>query len=399
MKCYYYYLFSSTTILKLLLCLQIIPHLYNCFNQYHYHYQHYSHHVVKTSTALSSSSTTTTTTTNTNVDVEHNTGENIFISELQKSLKDDSFLSYTLWGPKAKTKSDKQILRGNIKLVEGRLIYLNKNNKKKKKNNNKTKKKEVEVEHVEQEVKLQTNIKFHGATDVAKNWAIQNNNKDKDENKENDEVKKGLNNLLSGNFMKEISNENSDIGNVDYFDTSTTSINEGGIQRGELCTENGKWILEKMKKKKQNNNSIQSSSSSFSMYSCRFVKSNNNNNNNIAKEKKVFSHDRRKNVPLEPDALFLQKLGISDSHGKPKIGMKSKLKQCQRFVEIVGKLVEKQYIIKNDSIIDKKNNNCRPLNIIDMGCGRAYLTFSLHSYLCNNTLLKSQSNIQKVQSW
>ncbi len=49
--------------------------------------------------------------------------------------------------------------------------------------------------------------------------------------------------------------------------------------------------------------------------------------------------------------------------------MTSKLRQCQKFVEIVGGLLHKVPGTK------------RPISVVDMGCGRGYLTFALHSYL------------------
>ncbi|KAL9185812.1 hypothetical protein ACHAXT_003589 [Thalassiosira profunda] len=87
-----------------------------------------------------------------------------------------------------------------------------------------------------------------------------------------------------------------------------------------------------------------------------------------------LSHDRSKNHFLSPSAEFLQKLGVSNADGKPVNGMASKLRQCQKFVEIVGNLV------------DGASGSSSPpsgIRVIDMGCGRGYLTFSLHSYLCN----------------
>ena len=81
-----------------------------------------------------------------------------------------------------------------------------------------------------------------------------------------------------------------------------------------------------------------------------------------------LSHDRTKQVPLSNQADFFQALGVTRPDGKPRPGMTSKLRQCQKFVEIVGGLLNK---LPTE----------RPISVMDMGCGRGYLTFALHSYL------------------
>jgi SAM-dependent methyltransferase len=83
------------------------------------------------------------------------------------------------------------------------------------------------------------------------------------------------------------------------------------------------------------------------------------------------SHDRSKEVPLEPTSSFLQALGLTTPDGKPRPAMSSKLKQCQKFVEIVSGLVSASISAREVSSI----------STVDMGCGRGYLTFALHSYL------------------
>mmetsp|Transcript_20079 Transcript_20079/g.46953 ORF Transcript_20079/g.46953 Transcript_20079/m.46953 type:complete len:436 (+) Transcript_20079:575-1882(+) len=82
------------------------------------------------------------------------------------------------------------------------------------------------------------------------------------------------------------------------------------------------------------------------------------------------SHDRVKQVPLSNRAEFFQRLGVTRDDGQPKPRMKGKLRQCQKFVEIVGRIVD-----------DCQKQEQKSISVVDMGCGRAYLTFSLHSYL------------------
>jgi hypothetical protein len=80
---------------------------------------------------------------------------------------------------------------------------------------------------------------------------------------------------------------------------------------------------------------------------------------NASSDASPAAHDREKNVPLSRKADFLQALGLSNFDGKPKPGMKSKLSQCQKFVEIVGGLVNKM-----------DDSTSKPISVIDMGCGR-----------------------------
>jgi trans-aconitate methyltransferase len=78
-------------------------------------------------------------------------------------------------------------------------------------------------------------------------------------------------------------------------------------------------------------------------------------------------HDRTKQTPLNRRADFWEALGVTDSNGNVKRGMQSKYKQCQKFVELTSRL------IRQDSRHD--------IEVMDMGCGRGYLTFALHSWL------------------
>jgi hypothetical protein len=59
--------------------------------------------------------------------------------------------------------------------------------------------------------------------------------------------------------------------------------------------------------------------------------------------------------------------------------MSSKLRQCQKFVETVRALVESS---------TSSNNLPTKIEVTDMGCGRGYLTFSLHHYFATELLAK-----------
>ena len=79
------------------------------------------------------------------------------------------------------------------------------------------------------------------------------------------------------------------------------------------------------------------------------------------------SHDKRNPVRDSISvAPFLQRLGVTDSEGMPRPGMAGKLRQVQRFVEILGHLLD-----------DVQWDVNRPLRVADMGAGKGYLTFAL----------------------
>lgn len=76
------------------------------------------------------------------------------------------------------------------------------------------------------------------------------------------------------------------------------------------------------------------------------------------------SHDRRKTQPLASGAPFLRILGVTNTAGEPRPGMAGKFRQIERFVEIIGHLVD-----------DSPLRDQRKLRVLDMGCGKGYLTF------------------------
>jgi hypothetical protein len=80
-----------------------------------------------------------------------------------------------------------------------------------------------------------------------------------------------------------------------------------------------------------------------------------------------LDHDRSKKRLLQ-DERFLEPLGILDSQGKPRAQAGDKYRQVHQFVENVAPLL--QSLRPGDRV-----------RIVDMGCGKGYLTFALHRYL------------------
>ncbi len=81
------------------------------------------------------------------------------------------------------------------------------------------------------------------------------------------------------------------------------------------------------------------------------------------------SHDRKKKDWIA-DKRFLVELGILNGSGNVKKDKGDKYRQIKKFVEIVDGLVRQQ------PALEQRN----PLQIVDMGAGKGYLTFALYDY-------------------
>lgn len=82
---------------------------------------------------------------------------------------------------------------------------------------------------------------------------------------------------------------------------------------------------------------------------------------------RLLDHDRSKQRLLQ-DERFLEPLGILDPQGRPRAQAGDKYRQVHQFVENVAPLL--QSLLPGDRV-----------RIVDMGCGKGYLTFALHRYL------------------
>ncbi len=81
----------------------------------------------------------------------------------------------------------------------------------------------------------------------------------------------------------------------------------------------------------------------------------------------VSEHDRKKEYLIPADLPLLKILGISSSKGEILTEGRRKYKQINKYLEILESLLK-----------DQSENG---LNIVDMGSGSGYLTFSLYWYL------------------
>lgn len=81
-----------------------------------------------------------------------------------------------------------------------------------------------------------------------------------------------------------------------------------------------------------------------------------------------MSHDRPK-VRALANAPFLEKLGVTASDGTARAGMADKLRQVERFVEILGHLIDGSTL-----------REAKEIAVFDMGAGKGYLTFATHEF-------------------
>jgi hypothetical protein len=97
---------------------------------------------------------------------------------------------------------------------------------------------------------------------------------------------------------------------------------------------------------------------------------------NVAKptlrRQKSRSHDREKHRPVDQNAFYLKALGITDDAGRVRDRAQDKWRQINRYVEILGSIVEKSPL-----------NNSPSIKIVDMGSGKGYLTFATYDYFKN----------------
>jgi hypothetical protein len=256
-----------------------------------------------------------------------------FAYEVQCACHTGTFVSFAMLGPSQNPPRNqekeewKNQVRGRIRSVHGRIIQL-KSTKKKKQKMVPQENTDLSQWENKGDLYLQVTLKYHGKTDIAQNWKISNNQVDEE-----------LLQLIEREF-------------------TIDSKAPLAIQRGELITTEGSWVLSKR------------FSSDPSTYQLKVLHSKPTAKNVTKPVLKVAPHDRPKNTPLSPHSPFFIKLGVTNAEGKPRPGMESKLRQCQHFVDTLYGLIEET--------IDK---NVTELTTVDMGCGKGYLTFALHAHL------------------
>ena len=85
----------------------------------------------------------------------------------------------------------------------------------------------------------------------------------------------------------------------------------------------------------------------------------------------ALEHDRRKQYPLSAEASdeFLRQIGITGPSGRVRAPMQGKFRQINEFLRLMG------------GVLPTEETAGAPIEIVDCGCGKAYLTFAAHHYL------------------
>lgn len=82
------------------------------------------------------------------------------------------------------------------------------------------------------------------------------------------------------------------------------------------------------------------------------------------------THDRAKSHLIPPTAPWLRALGVTNERGQPREGMADKFRQIQKFTELLSHLL-------TDAALPAD----RPIEILDAGSGKGYLTFAIAALL------------------
>ncbi|HVZ41639.1 MAG TPA: SAM-dependent methyltransferase [Candidatus Kapabacteria bacterium] len=84
------------------------------------------------------------------------------------------------------------------------------------------------------------------------------------------------------------------------------------------------------------------------------------------------SHDRSKPRPTDRRSAWLHALGVTNERGEVREKMGDKWRQINRFTENIAALFDASELAGRST-----------LSIVDMGCGKGYLTFAAYDYFAN----------------
>jgi hypothetical protein len=85
------------------------------------------------------------------------------------------------------------------------------------------------------------------------------------------------------------------------------------------------------------------------------------------------AHDRAKTRLISPEAPWLRALGVTNDRGQPREGMANKFRQIEKFAELLSHLLAESASAAQAS--------ASPVRVVDMGCGKGYLTFAVAALL------------------
>jgi hypothetical protein len=95
-------------------------------------------------------------------------------------------------------------------------------------------------------------------------------------------------------------------------------------------------------------------------------------------------HDREKQRIIDHRRPFLHELGITNNFGQVLPSMSCKWKQINKFMEFF-----------NHAVVSSELSSRPGIDVVDFGCGKGYLTFAMHDFLCNT--LAVAANVTGVE--
>jgi len=106
----------------------------------------------------------------------------------------------------------------------------------------------------------------------------------------------------------------------------------------------------------------------------------------IQTEPTSTAHDQVRQYSVQADRPWLRGLGVAGADGKVARGMEAKFRQINKFVEILGSLLAEASIQPSAK---------SPCSIMDMGCGKGYLTFAAYEWL--NRQVQSSAQVHGIE--
>ena len=97
----------------------------------------------------------------------------------------------------------------------------------------------------------------------------------------------------------------------------------------------------------------------------------------------VDGHDRKKTHLIPADSPWLRALGVTNDRGQPRAEMTAKFRQIQKYTEILSDLLDEAKLLapSDPGSHERERVEDRSLRIVDMGCGKGYLTFAIATLL------------------
>ena len=94
----------------------------------------------------------------------------------------------------------------------------------------------------------------------------------------------------------------------------------------------------------------------------------------------VQTHNKQKNYTLKEDRPYLKGLGVTADNGKVHKKHYPKFRQIANFVEIIDR-----------DIGEFVQNADKPVSILDLGCGKGYLTFATYDYVASRAKVQPKA--------